>query len=236
MPQGVHTEVDPAFWIIPTRLQLFEYESLSFKCSGFDGLTGWNILRKNKAEIAPCNSKKWSVSNESSCRIRGAFPEDSGEYWCEDGERKRSNSVHINVTGGLVILESPVLPVMKGDAVTLRCRTKTSSNLTADFYKDGLLIGSSFTKETTIYSVSESDEGLYKCIISDVGESAESWLTVRELHTETHPSPDQMLFIFRTIFPIVLMAVLLMLLGLLHYGKFGGSRSRCVSCCDCINK
>uniref|UniRef100_A0A8P4KG14 Ig-like domain-containing protein n=1 Tax=Dicentrarchus labrax TaxID=13489 RepID=A0A8P4KG14_DICLA len=215
---------DPAFWIIPTRLQLFEYESLSFKCSGFDGLTGWNILRKIKAEIAPCDSEKWGVSTESSCSIRGAFPDDSGEYWCEAEGGNRSNSVNINVTGGLVILESPVLPVMKGDAVTLRCRTKTSSNLIADFYKDGLLIGSSFTKETTIYSVSESDEGLYKCIISDVGESPESWLTVRELHTETHPSSDRMLFILRTIFLIVLMAALLMLLGLLHCGKFGGKQ------------
>ena len=78
---------------------------------------------------------------------------------------------------GSVILESPVLPVMEGNDVTLSCRNKTtSSNLTADFYKDGRLIRSSSTGEMTIHSVSWSDEGLYKCDISGAGGSPESWL------------------------------------------------------------
>ncbi len=79
-----------------------------------------------------------------------------------------------------MILESPVLPVREGTNVTLRCRKKTtSSRLPADFYKDGLLMGSSSTREMTIHNVSKSDEGLYKCRISDIGESPESWLAVR---------------------------------------------------------
>ena len=79
-----------------------------------------------------------------------------------------------------VILESPVLPVMDGNNVTLSCRKKnTSSNLTADFYKDGLLIGSSSTGEMIIYRVSKSDEGNYKCRMSGAGESPENWLAVR---------------------------------------------------------
>ena len=79
-----------------------------------------------------------------------------------------------------MILDSPVLPVMEGNKVTLRCRNKmASSNLTADFYKDGLLVGSSSTGEMIIHSVSKSDEGLYKCLISDGGESPERWLAVR---------------------------------------------------------
>lgn len=197
--------LDAAFWIVPSRLQLFEYEALSLKCTGFDDLTGWNILRRAKTEIAACGLSKWGVSTESSCSILGAFPDDSGEYWCEAGGGKRSNSVNITVTSmfvlkqdlcwlmfhikyrlniccldGSVILESPVLPVMEGEAVLLRCRTKTtSSNLKAGFYKDGLLIGNSSTGDLIILRISQNDDGLYKCKISDVGESPESRLTVR---------------------------------------------------------
>ncbi|XP_035530994.1 low affinity immunoglobulin gamma Fc region receptor II-b-like [Morone saxatilis] len=117
----------------------------------------------------------------------------SGEYWCELGGGKKTNTVNITVTAGSVILESPVLPVMEGKAVTLSCRNKTtSSNLTADFYKDGHFMESSSTGDVTIPSVSKSDEGLYKCRISDVGESPESWLAVREAHEEpiSSPAPD----------------------------------------------
>ena len=78
-----------------------------------------------------------------------------------------------------MILESPVLPVMEGDDVTLRCRNKTNStNLQADFYKDGVLMKSAAAAEMTIKNVSASNEGLYKCT-SDVGTSPESWLAVR---------------------------------------------------------
>lgn len=81
---------------------------------------------------------------------------------------------------GSVILESPVLPVMEGDTVTLQCRNKmTSSNLMVDFYKDGLQIGNSSTGNLTIESVFKSDDGLYKCSISRAGESPESRLAVR---------------------------------------------------------
>lgn len=79
-----------------------------------------------------------------------------------------------------MILDSPALPVMEGDAVTLRCRSKMSSSAhIADFFKDGLHIGSGSIGEMTIHGVSKSNEGLYKCSISDFGESPQSWLAVR---------------------------------------------------------
>ena len=69
--------------------------------------------------------------------------------------------------------ENPGLPVTK---VTLRCRhQKTSSNITADFHEGVLLFGSNATGEVNIHIVSKSDEGLYKCNMSDGGESLESW-------------------------------------------------------------
>lgn len=49
----------------------------------------------------------------------------------------------------------------------------------ADFYQDGLRIGTGSFGEMTIRSVSKSDQGLYTCIISDYGESPGSWLAVR---------------------------------------------------------
>lgn len=84
------------------------------------------------------------------------------------------------MTDGSVILESPVLPLTEGEAATLRCTTKmTFTNLTAHFYKDSFLIGTSSTGEMTIHRVSKSDQGLYKCSIPGVGESPESCLSVR---------------------------------------------------------
>ena len=79
-----------------------------------------------------------------------------------------------------MILESPAVPVKEGDAVTLRCRNrKTSSNLKADFYKNGHLIRSTSSGQLTIHRVSKSDEGLYKCRISGTGESPERQLSVK---------------------------------------------------------
>uniref|UniRef100_A0A3P8QRU1 Ig-like domain-containing protein n=1 Tax=Astatotilapia calliptera TaxID=8154 RepID=A0A3P8QRU1_ASTCA len=100
--------------------------------------------------------------------------------------------VNLTVTGGSVILQSPVLPVMEGDDVTLLCKTKTTpSNLPAAFYKDGSLIRKQPTGHMTIQHVSRSDEGLYKCDISGHGESPSSWITVTgntppHLHLQHH--------------------------------------------------
>ncbi|CAI5678515.1 unnamed protein product [Oreochromis niloticus] len=89
--------------------------------------------------------------------------------------------VNLTVTGGSVILQSPVLPVMEGDDVTLLCKTKTTpSNLPAAFYKDGSLIRKQPTGHMTMQHVSRSDEGLYKCDISGHGESPSSWITVTD--------------------------------------------------------
>uniref|UniRef100_A0AAX7SUL6 Ig-like domain-containing protein n=1 Tax=Astatotilapia calliptera TaxID=8154 RepID=A0AAX7SUL6_ASTCA len=97
--------------------------------------------------------------------------------------------VNLTVTGGSVILQSPVLPVMEGDDVTLLCKTKTTpSNLPAAFYKDGSLISNRTSNNMTIQHVSRSDEGLYKCDISGHGESPSSWITVTGKPTNKSPS------------------------------------------------
>lgn len=78
----------------------------------------------------------------------------------------------------MVILESPVPPTNKGDNVTLYCQKKNTTGLVAEFYKNGLLFKTGYKGFITIKNFSTSDEGLYKCHISGVGESSESWLTV----------------------------------------------------------
>ncbi|XP_059210499.1 Fc receptor-like protein 5 [Centropristis striata] len=181
---------DAAFLHIrPNRVQHFEYESISFHCEGIAGSTHLRAISNTKEFDPGCRVKKTPTG--STCTIDKIYPEESGEYWCETGG-ERSNRVNITVTAGPVILESPVLPVLEGDSVTLSCRTKPSTNLPADFFKDGHVIVKSSSAETTIQNVSKSDEGLYKCSISGVGESAESWLAVRvNKHPATSASPGE---------------------------------------------
>ncbi|XP_034096371.1 low affinity immunoglobulin gamma Fc region receptor III-like isoform X3 [Gymnodraco acuticeps] len=183
-------KVDADVWIEPSRLQVFEYEPFSLRCVGFDGLTDVNISRRNKAGKETCDGSKWGSLNETNCTITSPYKEDSGDYWCET-RGKKSDYVNVIITAGSVILESPVLPVMEGESVTLSCRNKTttSSILSADFYKDGRLIRSSSTGNITIHRVSKSDEGLYKCSISEGGESPESRLAVRAKETSSTLSP-----------------------------------------------
>ncbi|XP_025759526.1 Fc receptor-like B, partial [Oreochromis niloticus] len=137
-----------------------------------DSSAGWTLRRNtNKQQRTQCGDG-WGKPAGSSCNISYIDPLESGVYWCESREGPISNMVNLTVTGGSVILQSPVLPVMEGDDVTLLCKTKTTpSNLTAAFYKDGSLIRKQPTGHMTIQHVSRSDEGLYKCDISGHGES-----------------------------------------------------------------
>uniref|UniRef100_A0A3P9DAX5 Ig-like domain-containing protein n=1 Tax=Maylandia zebra TaxID=106582 RepID=A0A3P9DAX5_9CICH len=136
--------------VSPSSSQIFKGDFVSLSCEEDDN--GWGKLVN------------------SSCNISYIIPSDSGVYWCESREGPISGSV---------ILQSPVLPVMEGDDVTLLCKTKTTpSNLPAAFYKDGSLIRKQPTGHMTIQHVSRSDEGLYKCDISGHGESPSSWITV----------------------------------------------------------
>uniref|UniRef100_A0A3B4G4H8 Ig-like domain-containing protein n=1 Tax=Pundamilia nyererei TaxID=303518 RepID=A0A3B4G4H8_9CICH len=140
--------------VSPSSSQLFENEFVSLSCEEDDSSAGWTLRRNTSQDI----------SSDYTDTI------DSGVYWCESREGPISGSV---------ILQSPVLPVMEGDDVTLLCKTKTTpSNLPAAFYKDGSLIRKQPTGHMTIQHVSRSDEGLYKCDISGHGESPSSWITV----------------------------------------------------------
>uniref|UniRef100_UPI000D31B240 Fc receptor-like B n=1 Tax=Maylandia zebra TaxID=106582 RepID=UPI000D31B240 len=145
---------------------------VSLSCEEDDSSAGWTLRRNtSKRQRTQCGDG-WGEGAGSSCNMTMMVPHDSGVYWCESREGPISNMVNLTVPGGSVILQSPVLPVMEGDDVTLLCKTKTTpSNLPAAFYKDGSLIRKQPTGHMTIQHVSRSDEGLYKCDISGHGES-----------------------------------------------------------------
>ncbi|XP_076019089.1 Fc receptor-like protein 5 [Genypterus blacodes] len=224
-----HTCAEDAVFgrIIPSRLQLFECESVSFTCEDFDDSAKFRVLRKTSSKVSTCASN-WGMTKDSSCIIKHAYQEDSGEYWCEAQDQRSSNTVSISVTenticsAGSVILESPTPPVMEGDDVTLHCRSKRkSSNFIADFYKDDL-IGSSSTGEMMIHNISKSDEGLYKCRISGAGESAKRYLAVSERHKDSDVRSDQvnvLLFFLIKIVTISLPATLLVFVLRRAFGK-----------------
>uniref|UniRef100_A0A669CPS8 Ig-like domain-containing protein n=1 Tax=Oreochromis niloticus TaxID=8128 RepID=A0A669CPS8_ORENI len=172
--------------VSPSSSQFFEGDFVSLSCEEDDSSAGWTLRRNTSKQQRTQCGDVWGEGAGSSCN-NNVFLLDSGFYWCESREGPISNMVNLTVTGGSVILQSPVLPVMEGDDVTLLCKTKNSSNLPAAFYKDGSLIRKQPTGHMTIQHVSRSDEGLYKCDISGHGESPSSWITVTGKPTTTSP-------------------------------------------------
>ncbi|XP_044215007.1 Fc receptor-like protein 5 [Thunnus albacares] len=170
----------------PSSSQFFQWTSFSLNCEEDNSSAGGTVRRNTTKETRAECGDKWGTSAGSSCKMGLIFPWDSGVYWCESREGATSNSINITITDGSVILQSPVLPVMEGDDVTLHCKTKTS-NLPADFYKDGSLIRTEPTGHMMIHHVSKSDEGLYMCHISGHGKSPPSWITVTGKPTTTAP-------------------------------------------------
>ncbi|XP_067436909.1 Fc receptor-like protein 5 [Thunnus thynnus] len=88
-----------------------------------------------------------------------------------------------------VILESPEFTLFEGDSVTLRCRHRTLGyEEEATFYRNGSSLEtytnyqprriSDTTVEMTIYPVSVSDRGFYKCKFDEGTESKEKELKV----------------------------------------------------------
>ncbi|XP_034413629.1 uncharacterized protein LOC117748111 [Cyclopterus lumpus] len=178
--------------VVPNRSQFFMYESVALSCA-----EAGSVKRNTTLHVSEECSVSWGKRNKSHCFISDLHTFDTGAYWCEVGGAGGvggvggvggaggvggvggcGRAVNITVTGGSVILESPVLPVQEGQPVTLRCTSQNSSSSDlVQFYKDGVLVGP--TGHMTIRSVSKSHEGLYTCNILGVGESRASWLAVR---------------------------------------------------------
>ncbi|XP_066577556.1 Fc receptor-like protein 5 isoform X2 [Amia ocellicauda] len=164
----------------PPRVQQFIGSVVTLKCGGPGGSAGWTVKRYTKGQVEPSCSSHRGETTADGCFIRYTSESDSGVYWCQSGA-ERSSAVTLRVTGGHVILESPPQPVTEGDTLTLRCGLRGYRSDSAVFYKDGVELQPQTVRETTIASVSVTDQGSYSCKYSDWGESPESWVSVREL-------------------------------------------------------
>ncbi|XP_027894556.1 high affinity immunoglobulin gamma Fc receptor I-like isoform X3 [Xiphophorus couchianus] len=176
------TGVKADLTVIPSKSQFFEYESVTLICED-----GWTV-RRNTSRGTRKRCEGWGKLNGSTCNMDYLFEHDTGLYWCESmsGSSSSSSSIQLSVSGGSVILQSPVLPVMEGDDVTLSCRARNPThNLPAAFYKDGSFIGDGPSGHMTLLHVSSSDEGLYKCNVKGHGESPSSRISVKEKPSTT---------------------------------------------------
>ncbi|XP_053089491.1 carcinoembryonic antigen-related cell adhesion molecule 5-like [Pangasianodon hypophthalmus] len=180
-PLWITGESPPVSLIInPSRTQHFTNDSLSLSCEDQSNSTGWTVRRYTHSEgVLDCS--RWGSVTGSTCNISFLSTSHTGVYWCESESGENSNPFNITVHDGDVILESPVHPVTEGHPLTLRClyRNTNSSNLRADFYKDGSVLQTQTTGEMIIRTVSKSDEGFYHCKHPERGESLKSWLSVR---------------------------------------------------------
>uniref|UniRef100_A0A3Q2DZR5 Ig-like domain-containing protein n=1 Tax=Cyprinodon variegatus TaxID=28743 RepID=A0A3Q2DZR5_CYPVA len=121
-----------ALTVSPSRSQFFPRDSVSLSCEENSSSAGWTVWRNTTRGTRTQCEDGWWRKEGSTCKTSSIREHDSGVYWCWSREGAASGSV---------ILQSPVLPVMEGDDVTLSCLTKTTpSNLPAAFYKDGSLI------------------------------------------------------------------------------------------------
>ncbi|XP_008434439.2 Fc receptor-like A, partial [Poecilia reticulata] len=176
-----------ALTVSPSRSQFFRGESVTLICEDGNVSDGGTVRRNTTRGTRTECGDGWGKPAGSTCEII-LFTSDSGVYWCEStsgSSPSSSSSIQLSVSGGSVILQSPVLPVMEGDDVTLSCRAKSPAhNLPAAFFKDGSFIGDGPSGHMTLLHVSSSDEGLYQCSISGQdGESPSSWISVSKKRT-----------------------------------------------------
>ncbi|KAM7366623.1 hypothetical protein PAMP_016045 [Pampus punctatissimus] len=92
-----YQKVEADLRIKPNKLQFFEYDNVTFTCEQVESSTKLNASRTLNKELPKCLTNEVKPAG-SSCTIKGLYPTDSGEYWCEAGGGRRSNSINIFVT------------------------------------------------------------------------------------------------------------------------------------------
>uniref|UniRef100_A0AAY4AHM2 Ig-like domain-containing protein n=1 Tax=Denticeps clupeoides TaxID=299321 RepID=A0AAY4AHM2_9TELE len=150
-------------------------DTVTLRCE-VASLTGWRYKwYKGRSQTAVSQSDRYNRTGDT-LTIRGAAESDQDQYWCQGERDTRPTSSLIN---GDVVLEGPAQPLKEGDNLTLLCIYRTEpSDLTADFYKDGVLLQTRSTGQMTIPVVSKSHEGFYQCKHREMGESLETWFSV----------------------------------------------------------
>nr|XP_046236132.1 uncharacterized protein LOC124054313 [Scatophagus argus] len=166
------------------RNQFLNGETFTLSCQLPDNNAQWKMRRFDDKEgtITDCPSPVFS-DHRLSCTFNPQYPSNA-PYWCESPAGERSNALNVtNSSGTNVVLESPTLPVLEGDDVTLRClhRKSTTGEITsfnrALFYKNHFL-KYEVDGTVTLKAVTKADEGFYKCRHLNDGYSNVSWISV----------------------------------------------------------
>eukprot|EP00066_Takifugu_rubripes_P023599 XP_011612865.1 PREDICTED: Fc receptor-like protein 1 [Takifugu rubripes] len=179
--------------LTPNSRQVYTGQRFTLRCpQARANSSGWMLrrfspgrrVRKRVLRTDACSPLGGAVGTDVSdtCTFTAAS-ENAGLYWCE-GAEGRSNAVHIMVSNGLVILRTPAIPVSEGATVVLQCQYLTANHSKTTFFKNAaeVLTSASTARvvKMTLESVTQEDEGLYKCASQDgTTESPESWLSVR---------------------------------------------------------
>ncbi|XP_053485856.1 Fc receptor-like protein 5 [Ictalurus furcatus] len=212
-PLWITGESPPVSLIINhNRTQHFTKDFLSLSCEDQSNSTGWRVSRYTHSE-GGSDCSWWGSVTGSTCNISFLSTSYTGVYWCESESGENSNPVNITVHDGDVILESPVHPVTEGHPLTLRClnRYPKSSNLRADFYKDGSVLQTQTTGEMIIHTVSKSDEGFYHCKHPERGGSPKSWVSVRASGPSGVEAPFSVLMLISSVVMASLLVTIILL-------------------------
>ncbi|KAF3697783.1 Fc receptor-like protein 5 [Channa argus] len=168
----------------PDKVQHFTSDSVSVSCEG--NTTEWRVrMFTDGGFLSQCYYS--GTMTGPTCNI-STSQSGTAVYWCESGSGEFSNAVNITVQHQSdIMLVSPVLPVTEGTSVTLGCKFKKENVLSqVFFYKNDKLIQNDTRVELSIFAVSKSDEGVYKCKIkknSQLWTSPQSWMSVKLVST-----------------------------------------------------
>lgn len=155
--------------VSPDQSQFFRGSEMSVRCSD----PTWLKLRDTRVSSrGRCGHEERFISSGAWCKVKYLEVQDSGQYWCESAEGATSEKVTITVKDRGVVLLIPVLPVIPGESVSLKCRHYTVLASKARFYSDGRLVSEEAAGVWSVQRVALSHDGLYRCEIN--GERSEA--------------------------------------------------------------
>ncbi|XP_058857408.1 uncharacterized protein LOC117430278 isoform X2 [Acipenser ruthenus] len=149
--------------------EIFVGESVTLRCEIARQAGGWRYSwYRDGIPVRETYSDRLDGANYT---IRDASRYHSGDYTCRVDRSSSparqslcSDPVKILVSTGLVILQAPLMPLTRGEGVTLQCRVRGNPSLSQVlFYKDDKVIAAQASPVLTMARLTEGDEGSYWC-------------------------------------------------------------------------
>ncbi|MGH0134319.1 UNVERIFIED_CONTAM: hypothetical protein FKN15_051721 [Acipenser sinensis] len=149
--------------------EIFVGESVTLRCEIARQAGGWRYSwYRDGIPVRETYSDRLDGANYT---IRDASRYHSGDYTCRVDRSSSpahqsmcSDPVKILVSTGLVILQAPLMPLTRGEGVTLRCRVRGNPSLSQVlFYKDDKVIAAQASPVLSMARLTEGDEGSYWC-------------------------------------------------------------------------